>query len=331
MRLYGLKYNLDDRRLVGFTRDISVITDEQYQAMEVPPGSGNSRGISTVIPASNIPASMRTAGQPRCVPQARRLAPRTGPLFQGFIPETDAFRRKGVDVTISINDKPTEIVNLRAGEFTLTRLIKEATNVTTISLHFSDAVAYGPIDKRPFPRLSAKSRSRSAGLGGLQAADQPKGRQVRPHGKSTRWLIAQSASFNAPRFSEFKVLKIDLEIAGLVAHAQQRAAGFAQRPGGAGRESRARPISESFPSSRRRNPKAVSLAAASVFPLPGEKRERSFLIKNISFENLSPTDLFARGCTRADICSRSITRMTTAGSTGASRFVSRRPTASRPP
>ena len=39
----------------------------------------------------------------------------------------------------------------------------------------------------------------------------------------------------------------------------------------------------------------VVLQAGAVFPLPGDKRERSFLIKNISFENLSPTDLFTRG------------------------------------
>jgi hypothetical protein len=43
----------------------------------------------------------------------------------------------------------------------------------------------------------------------------------------------------------------------------------------------------------------VKLDAASVFPLPNEKRERAFLIKNISFENLSPTDLFARGWHRS--------------------------------
>jgi len=43
----------------------------------------------------------------------------------------------------------------------------------------------------------------------------------------------------------------------------------------------------------------VTLEAATVFPLPGNKRERSFLIKNISFENLSPTDLFARGWHRS--------------------------------
>ena len=36
MRLYGLKFALDDRRLVGFTRDISVLTDDEYRAARAP-------------------------------------------------------------------------------------------------------------------------------------------------------------------------------------------------------------------------------------------------------------------------------------------------------
>jgi hypothetical protein len=44
---------------------------------------------------------------------------------------------------------------------------------------------------------------------------------------------------------------------------------------------------------------AVTLDAANVFALPNDKRERAFLIKNISFENLSPGDLFARGWHRS--------------------------------
>jgi hypothetical protein len=39
----------------------------------------------------------------------------------------------------------------------------------------------------------------------------------------------------------------------------------------------------------------VHLDASSVFPLPGDGRQRSFAIKNISFENLTQTDLLARG------------------------------------
>jgi hypothetical protein len=43
----------------------------------------------------------------------------------------------------------------------------------------------------------------------------------------------------------------------------------------------------------------IHLEASSVFALPHESRERSFAIKNISSENLSLTDLFARGWHRS--------------------------------
>ena len=42
-------------------------------------------------------------------------------------------------------------------------------------------------------------------------------------------------------------------------------------------------------------PHTVRLGGAEVFPLPGEARERAYLLKNITFENVSPTDLFTRG------------------------------------
>jgi hypothetical protein len=47
------------------------------------------------------------------------------------------------------------------------------------------------------------------------------------------------------------------------------------------------------------NQRTVRLAAGSVFPLPHDGRQRAFAIKNISFDNLSQTDLFARGWHRS--------------------------------
>ena len=43
----------------------------------------------------------------------------------------------------------------------------------------------------------------------------------------------------------------------------------------------------------------MKLEAGATFPLKDDKRERSFLIKNISIENAGPTDLFARGWHRS--------------------------------
>ena len=43
----------------------------------------------------------------------------------------------------------------------------------------------------------------------------------------------------------------------------------------------------------------VHLDASALFPLPADGRMRSFEVKNISFENLTQTDLFARGWHRS--------------------------------
>jgi hypothetical protein len=42
-------------------------------------------------------------------------------------------------------------------------------------------------------------------------------------------------------------------------------------------------------------PRDVHLDASDVITIPGDGRSRSFVIKNVSFENLSLTDLFSRG------------------------------------
>jgi aminopeptidase N len=74
--------------------------------------------------------------------QAGGLAHRAGALLQGIHTRHPRFKTNGVDATISINDKPTEVVNLKSGKFTLTRLIKDSSDVTSIAVHFSDAQIY---------------------------------------------------------------------------------------------------------------------------------------------------------------------------------------------
>jgi hypothetical protein len=111
--------------------------------------------------------------------------------------------------------------------------------------------------------------------------------------------IARQSKMNAPAFDTFKVLKIDLEMPGWAPVATNTLdVSVNGRP--ADRQAVARTSYTSLllplAAGQRTN---VQLDAATVFPLPNEKRERAFLIKNISFENLSPTDLFARGWHRS--------------------------------
>jgi hypothetical protein len=301
MRLYGLKFNLDDRRLVGFTRDISIITDAEYRAMERPTKISEFPHDLYRYPGLEYSGLYEDGWM--CNDAYIRLGasyPGQVFYFKGFVPDTELFRTKGLNVTISINEKPTEIVNLRAGEFTLTRLIKEAADVTSISLHLSEAEVYGIDDKR---RVSAFVREISIGdipdLSAFKRLTNQKGDKFDLTGVDEDGWIGKSAAFTAPAFSEFKVLKIDLEM-----------------PGGAPQATN--DLNVSLNGTRVQTdqvPRAtyhslhlplpagasnlVNLEAGTVFPLPGETRERSFLIKNISFENLGPTDLFARGWHRS--------------------------------
>ena len=301
MRLWGLKFNLDDRRLVGFMRDASVITEEQYLALPRPTKIGDFPNDLSRYPGLEYSGLFEDGWVAEDA--FFKLGPsRAGQIltFKGVIPDTEKFRTKGIDVTVSINEKPTEIVNLKSGEFTLTRLIKEASQITSISLKFSDAQIYGLDDPRP---VSASVSEISIGdlpdLTSFRKLTNQSGDKFDLTGVDDDGWIARQATFNAPAFDAFKVLKVDLEMPGW-APVESNTLAVSVNGKATDRQVVARTSYSSLliplVAGQRT---AVQLDAAQVFPLPNEKRERAFLIKNISFENLSPGDLFARGWHRS--------------------------------
>jgi hypothetical protein len=301
MRLWGVKFNLDDRRLVGFMRDASVITEEQYLALPRPTKIMDFPGDLARYPGLEYSGVFEDGW---VADEAFfKLGPsRAGQILtvKGMIPETKKFREQGVDVTVSINEKPTEIVNLKSGSFTLTRLIKEATQITSISLNFSDSQVYGINDPRA---VSAAIAEISIGdlpdLSSFRKLVNQKGDKFDLTGVDEDGWIALRSTFNAPVFDAFKVLKIDLEMPGWAPVATNALEVTVNGRVIEHQEvARMSYVSLLLPlTAQQRN--AVTLDAANVFALPNEKRERAFLIKNISFENLSPTDLFARGWHRS--------------------------------
>jgi hypothetical protein len=301
MRLWGVKFNLDDRRLVGFMRDASVITEEQYLALPRPSKINDFPGDLARYPGLEYSGLFEDGWVAEDA--FFKLGPsRAGQIltFKGTIPETKKFREQGVDVTVSINEKPTEIVNLKSGAFTLTRLIKEATQITSISLHFSDAQVYGTDDPRA---VSASITEISIGdlpdLTSFRKLVNQKGDKFDLTGVDEDGWIARRSTFNAPAFDSFKVLKIDLEMPGW-APVATNALDVTVNGRVIDHQDVARMsyVSLLLPLTAQQRT-AVTLDAANVFALPNDKRERAFLIKNISFENLSPTDLFARGWHRS--------------------------------
>ena len=87
MRWYGVQFALDDRRLIGFTRDISVVTDEEYRAMQRP--TKISRFPEDLLQYKGLEYSGLYedgwTGTGRLF-QARSLARRPGALLQGVHP-----------------------------------------------------------------------------------------------------------------------------------------------------------------------------------------------------------------------------------------------------
>lgn len=298
MALYGRKYNLDDRRLVGFTRDISVITEEQYRALERPTKITLFPGDLYRYPGFEY-SGLFEDGWIAEDAYVKLGASHPGQLlyFKGFVPETPEFQTEGVDVTISINQKPTEIVNLKSGEFTITRLIREAVDVTSISLHFSRAVVYeARRDKRA---VSAYVHEISIGdipdLVSLRKLTNPKGDKLELPGVDDDGWLAPETTFTIPAFEGFKVLKVDLEMPGWAQIANNSLIVTVNNEA-ARTETVTRGSYHSlfFPLTMGQENR-VNFRATQSFTLPNESRVRSFLIKNISFENISPTDLFARG------------------------------------
>jgi hypothetical protein len=297
MRLYGVRYNLDDRRLIGFVRDISVMTDEQYRALPRPTKISEFPWDLYKYPGLEYSGMFEDGWV------AEDAYFKFGPshpgqvlYFKGFIPATTKFRTEGLDLTVSINEKPTEIVHLQAGDFTLTRLIKEPASITSISLHFSDAQTYGIGDYRA---VSAFVHEISIGdipdLAAFRNLTNQKGDKFELTGVDEDGWIGQHVTFTTPAFAEFKVLKIDLEVPGWAPVATNEIKiSLNATPFQALTAERATYLSLYVPlPAGGRN--EVRLEAGKAFPLPHDSRERAFLVKNISFENLSRTDLFARG------------------------------------
>ena len=297
MQLWGAKYNLDDRRLVGFTRDISVITDAQYRAMARPSHIGDFPLDLSRYPGLEY-SGMFEDGWVGPDSMFKLAGSHPGQIlyFKGYVPDIPDYRTRGLDLTISINDRPTEVVNLRSGEFTLTRLIREPADITSIRLHFSGAQPYGERDTR---YLSAFVKEISIGdlpdLAAFRAIKNRSGEGFNLTGVDEDGWFGRTAGFAVPQFSEFKVLKIDLEMPGWAPLPRNDLRVLLDGQPQSAQTVAAGSYYSVFIPLQAGTAHQVKLESGADFPLPSGKRERSFLIKNISFENLSRTDLFARG------------------------------------
>jgi hypothetical protein len=297
MRLYGQKFYLDDRRLVGFTRDISVMTDAQYRALKRPTRIGDFPADLSRYPGLEYSGLFEDGWV------AEDSFFKLGPSKAGQIltlhveiPDAPGNRASGVELTLSINEKPTETVLLHPGRFTLTRMVKEPADITSVSLHFNKSSLYGRSDPRFVSAfIHSLSIDEVADFAAFRRLSNAAGEKLDLKGIDDDGWAEREVSLTAPLFETAKVLKIDIEMPGWAAIPENTFSVQVDGKNGA---------TETVPRGNFHTlyvPLAagarheVKVASATTFVLPNEKRERAFLIRNVSFENLSRSDLFARG------------------------------------
>ncbi|MEN9661732.1 MAG: hypothetical protein RL324_681 [Verrucomicrobiota bacterium] len=216
MRMYGLKYNLDDRKLVGFTRDISLITDDQYRRLKRPTAITKLPDDLYANPGLEYSGLFEDGwiGERAFVNLA---GSRQGDVvtFKGVIPDLPDYRENGVVLTMTIGGGTPEPVVLHPGKFTLNRFVPADCDITKIQLQFSKAETYGKVDAR---QLSAFVEELSVSplddlMAVIEAGDR-KSDSFQLRGLDIDGWAAKGASLRLPASSQAQVLDLRLEIPG---------------------------------------------------------------------------------------------------------------------
>lgn len=214
MGLYGLKYNLDDRRLIGFTRDISLVSEEQYRKLKRP--SRVSRLPDDLYENPGLEYSGIFEDGWLSEQSYLTLGPgKKGDLltFKGILPELPEFQNGGAALTMKINGRETEPILLHPGKFTVNRFIEEDSDVTRVELQFSKSGTYGRFDVRQLTAFIEEFSVHPAD--DLMAMLQNPNRvadSFRIQGIDIDGWAAKDVSFRLPPASNAKILELQLEL-----------------------------------------------------------------------------------------------------------------------
>jgi hypothetical protein len=213
MLLWGKAFNLDDRKLVGFTRDISIVTEDEYEHLQRP-----SRISKLPDDLYNYPG-LEYSGLFEDGWLADRsyvcLAPsKKGDVFtfRGEVPNLAEFRQ-GLGLTLTIDGQPTEPIVLHPGPFTLNRFIPQDSNVTRVGITFTKAQVYGANDAR---RVSAflyecSVRPTDDLLAFNRSLDRPPGDSFQIHGLWPDGWAGREVGFRLPPTDRPRNLDLRLE------------------------------------------------------------------------------------------------------------------------
>ncbi len=295
MALYGLKYNLDDRRLVGFTRDISVITEEQYLRLKRPTRIASLPWDLYDNPGLEY-SGLFEDGWIGDQAYLNLAASKKGDVvtFKGEIPDTAEFKKNGTKLVMTVNGYPSEEILLKTGKFTLNRFVQADGDITRVEFAFSHAENYGTIDQRRLAsflhEISLHPISDLTPV--VQTLDRSSGDNFQFAGIDTDGWAAKSVSFRLPPTSQQKVLDLQLELPswasgkgglqitvdGKSVYAESSAAGTYQN------------IKVPLLSPK---DQLVSIAAQNEFKLPNQPGKlRSYRIVKMALRNLAPDEKF---------------------------------------
>lgn len=296
MRLYGMKYNLDDRRLVGFTRDISVITEEQYRNLKRPTRIASLPGDLYDNPGLEY-SGLFEDGWISEKAYVNLAASKKGDVitFKGEIPDTVEFRKSGTTLVMTVNGYPSEPIPLKTGKFTLNRFVSADGDITRVEFAFSRAENYGTEDLRGLAaylnEISLQPLKDFAAV--LRTADRVSGDDFRFSGLDTDGWASKTASFRLPAASAPKVLELQLELPSWSEQGNNQiqvkvgdTLVYSDAPAAGTYQTIKIPISG--PDSQ-----LVTLTAQKEFKLPNEQNKlRSYRVTKLDLRDLAPDEKF---------------------------------------
>ncbi len=301
MRLYGLKFNLDDRRLIGFTRDISIITEEQYSHLKRPTRIARLPDALYENPGLEYSGIFEDGwlGDRAyvCLGAATKSDLVT---FKGEIPDVPEFRTHGVSLVMTINGRDSEPILLHPGDFTINRFVGVDTDITRIEFHFSNAATYGKADaRRLVAYIHEINLHPSTDLMPVIETTDRHGDSFQIQGIDTDGWSAKEVTLHLPPSSRPKVMDLQLELPGwatagagnLTIMVNNKRVYAEKLPTGVYKDI-AVPLAEL-------GEKTVMITAENDFALPNQTKLRSYRITKMALRDLAENERIQGATVRA--------------------------------
>jgi hypothetical protein len=154
MKLYNHEFSIDQRRLVAFGRDISVIPEEEYQNL-ARPGKIDSFPAGLLSDTGPEYSGIYEDGWISQKSFVKLGLSRKGQsiVVEGVVPPLAKLANGNLTLSVQVNDAPAEIQTVKGGGFRASVLLRESSEITTVRVQFSDSAPLPGADGRPVSAL----------------------------------------------------------------------------------------------------------------------------------------------------------------------------------